>query len=375
MTKVAILALETGDVFYGTSIGCCGTVSGEVVFNTAMTGYQEILTDPSYARQLIVLTYPHIGNTGTNIKDNESEQVFAQGLIIRDAVKTPSSWCCNSTLSDFLVANNTVAISGIDTRSLTRKIRTEGVLRGCVLSADNITDKDINLAIKNAKKCQSLENTDLAKTVSTKKKYYFTNGSYNLLTDKFNAVTNKYKVAVYDYGVKKNILRILVAIGCDVTVFPAQTEVKDLLTIKPDGVFLSNGPGDPKSCDYAIANIKELLKLDIPIFGICLGHQLLALASGADTKKMKFGHHGANHPVQDLSSKKVMITSQNHGFFVDEDTVGNNIEITHRSLFDNSIQGISIVNKKAFGFQGHPEASPGPHDMEYLFNNFKESML
>ncbi len=376
MPKNAILALETGDIFYGNNIAKNGIAVGEVVFNTAITGYQEILSDPSYAQQLITLTYPHIGNTGVNDKDyeNKAKKVFAKGLIIRNLIDNHSNWRANTPLKDFLLHHNIIGITNIDTRALTRILRTKGSLKGCILSANKIDNSAIHMAINKAKEFQGLENSDLAQIVSTKKKYNFQQGSYNIFTNKFNKPSNKFNVAVYDYGVKINILRLLVDLGCDLTVFPAKTPVEDILTIKPDGVFLSNGPGDPKPCNYAIKNIKELLKLDIPIFGICLGHQLLALANNCQTEKMKFGHHGANHPVKELKSNKVLITSQNHGFSVADNNIGTNIEITHRSLFDNSIQGIKITNKKAFGFQGHPEASPGPHDVQYLFNNFKEAL-
>lgn len=374
VAKIAILALETGETFQGIHIGVEGVAVGEIVFNTAMVGYQEILSDPSYAQQIITLTYPHIGNTGVNDNDNEHTEVFAKGLVVRDIVNTPSNWRCNGLLSEFLIKHNIIGISDIDTRALTRIIRTKGSLKCAILSAAKVDKQLIDLAIQKACEFAGLENTDLAKVVSTKEKYNFKQGSYEIFKDSFKDTNCKYKVAVYDYGVKKNILRLLVDAGCELTVFPAQTPVAEVLAIKPDGVFLSNGPGDPQPCDYAIKNIKELLALDIPLFGICLGHQLLALASGAKSEKMKFGHHGANHPVQDLLSKKVMITSQNHGFTIANDSINANIEVTHRSLFDDSIQGIKVVNKKAFSFQGHPEASPGPHDMEYLFNNFKELM-
>ncbi len=375
MSKNAILALETGDVFYGNNIAKQGIAVGEVVFNTSMTGYQEILSDPSYAEQLITLTYPHIGNTGINDNDYESDKVFARGLIVRNLIDNYSNWRANGSLKSFLLQHNVVGITDVDSRALTRMLKDKGSSKGCILSADKIDNSLIDKAITKAREYKGLENTDLAQVVSTKKKYNFQQGSYNIFDNKFNKPSNKFNVAVYDYGVKKSMLRFLVDIGCNLTVFPAKADVKDVLAIKPDGVFLSNGPGDPKPCNYAIANIKKLLALNIPIFGICLGYQLLALAGSCKTEKMKFGHHGANHPVKELKSNKVLITSQNHGFTISDNNINSNIEITHRSLFDNSIQGIKIINKKAFGFQGHPEASPGPNDTQYLFNNFKEMMV
>jgi len=371
LPKNAILALEDGQIFSGKSIGSIGETVGEVVFNTAMTGYQEILTDPSYSKQIVALTYPHIGNTGINIVDEESSGVYAAGLIIRDLPISHSNWRSEMSLEKYLSRNNIVAISNIDTRALTRHLRINGALKGCILAENNINS---NQAIEKAKAFSGLKNMDLAKVVSTTKTYTFSQGSYDLESSDFHKVTTKFKVAVYDYGVKKNILRMLVDRGCELTVFNAESPAEEVLDINPDGIFLSNGPGDPEPCDYAIDNIKKLLEKDLPIFGICLGHQLLSLASGAKTEKMKFGHHGANHPVQDLNSKNVMITSQNHGFTVSEENLPKNVEVTHRSLFDKTIQGVKIKGKSAFSFQGHPEASPGPHDIKMLFDQFINHM-
>ncbi len=371
MPQVALLALEDGQIFKGKSIGASGDTVGEVVFNTSMTGYQEILTDPSYAQQIVALTYPHIGNTGTNQIDEESNKIYASGLIIRDLPFMLSNWRNTMPLDEYLSSNNVVAISDIDTRALTRHLREKGSLKGCIVTGDNIDKAE---AIKKAQSFVGLKNMDLAKVVSTTKQYVFNKGSYSLESNKFSELDAKFKVVVYDYGVKKNILRMLVDRGCDLTVVNAQTPVADVLAMNPDGVFLSNGPGDPEPCDYAIDNIQALLEKNIPMFGICLGHQLLSLASGAKTEKMKFGHHGANHPVQDLDTKQVMITSQNHGFAVSEQDMPESLEVTHRSLFDNSIQGVKVVGKSAFSFQGHPEASPGPHDVSGLFDVFIEGM-
>ena len=371
MPQTAILALEDGSVFWGESIGSIGETVGEVVFNTAMTGYQEILTDPSYNQQIVALTYPHIGNTGINIVDEESSNVYAAGLIIRNLPLAYSNWRSEMSLDNYLSSNNIVAISNIDTRALTRHLRTHGALKGCIMASTKI---DSNKAIKKAKDFSGLKNMDLAKVVSTPKPYSFNQGSFNIQKSTFNKTPTKLKVAVYDYGVKKNILRMLVDRGCELSVFNAQARFEDLLAINPDGVFLSNGPGDPEPCDYAISSINKLLEKDIPIFGICLGHQLLSIASGAKTEKMKFGHHGANHPVQELRSHSVLITSQNHGFSVSEDSLPKAIEVTHRSLFDKTIQGIKIKNKSAYSFQGHPEASPGPHDVSMLFDEFIKQM-
>ena len=368
---LAILALEDGTIFHGKSIGSTGETIGEVVFNTSMTGYQEILTDPSYTQQIVALTYPHIGNTGTNVVDEESSKVYAAGLIIRDLPLLHSNWRNTMPLDEYLQVNNIVAISDIDTRALTRHLRKNGSLKGCIVAGDNINEA---AAIAKAQSFSGLKNVDLAKVVSTSEQYDFSEGSFFLENGEFAKLDAKFKVVVYDYGVKKNILRMLVDRGCDLTVVNAQTPVNDVLAMNPNGVFLSNGPGDPEPCDYAIANIEVLLEKNIPIFGICLGHQLLALASGAKTEKMKFGHHGANHPVQDLDTMKVMITSQNHGFAVAEESMPENLEVTHRSLFDNTIQGVRVKDKKAFSFQGHPEASPGPHDVSGLFDTFIEDM-
>ena len=371
MPKTAILALEDGKYFLGESIGSFGETVGEVVFNTAMTGYQEILTDPSYSHQIVALTYPHIGNTGINIVDQESSGIYASGLIIRDLPLAHSNWRSELSLENYLSSNNIVAISNIDTRALTRHLRINGALKGCILAADKIVPED---AIQKAKDFLGLKNMDLAKVVSTSKTYSFNQGSFDLEKSNFNNNTSKFKVAVYDYGIKKNILRMLADRGCELTVFNAKTSADELLAMKPDGVFLSNGPGDPEPCDYAIKNIQKLLQHEVPIFGICLGHQLLALACGAKTEKMKFGHHGANHPVQELRLYSVLITSQNHGFSVSEDSLPKSIEVTHRSLFDKTIQGIKIKNKSAYSFQGHPEASPGPHDVSMLFDEFIKQM-
>ncbi len=372
LRKPALLALEDGTVFYGESIGIEGETVGEVVFNTAMTGYQEILTDPSYSRQIVTLTYPHIGNVGTNADDAESTAVHAAGLVIRDLPLVASSWRNEVSLDDYLQANKVVAIADIDTRKLTRILREKGAQSGCIVAGDNI---DEAAAIKEAKSFAGLKGMDLAKEVTTDSQYEWKQGSWTLgsgLPEESKDLPRH--VVAYDFGVKSNILRMLVDRGCRLTVVPAQTPAADVLAMKPDGVFLSNGPGDPEPCDYAIKAIQEILPTKIPTFGICLGHQLLALASGAKTMKMKFGHHGANHPVQDLEGKQVMITSQNHGFAVDEDTLPDNLKATHRSLFDQSLQGIERTDVPAFSFQGHPEASPGPRDVAPLFDHFIDLM-
>ncbi|MEZ9596126.1 glutamine-hydrolyzing carbamoyl-phosphate synthase small subunit [Shewanella sp. 10N.261.52.F9] len=369
LTKSALLVLEDGTIFSGTAIGAEGMSVGEVVFNTSMTGYQEILTDPSYSRQMVTLTYPHIGNTGTNEEDTESDSVHACGLIIRDLPLVASNFRNQQSLSDYLIANNVVGIADIDTRKLTRILREKGAQAGCIM----VGDLDEAKALAAAKAFPGLKGMDLAKEVTTKETYSWRSGSWRLvggLPSDTPEAELKYKVVAYDYGVKRNILRMLVDRGCDVTVVPAQTPASEVLAMNPDGVFLSNGPGDPEPCDYAIAAIQEILKTDIPVFGICLGHQLLALASGAKTLKMKFGHHGANHPVSNIEQGNVMITSQNHGFAADEATLPANIKVTHKSLFDGSLQGIHLTDKPAFSFQGHPEASPGPHDAAPLFNHF-----
>ncbi|GBE08589.1 carbamoyl-phosphate synthase small chain [bacterium BMS3Bbin11] len=372
MSVPAILALEDGSLFHGIAVGTIGYSSGEVVFNTSMTGYQEILTDPSYCRQLITLTYPHIGNTGTNNEDFESDRVHAAGLIIRDLPDLYSSWRAEQSLQSFLEAQQVVAIAEIDTRRLTRILREKGAQAGCIAAGDKL---DFDMAIKQAKEFPGLRGMDLAREVTTDALIAWDEGGWDLESGYLPAADRKYHVVAYDFGVKRNILRMLSDRGCRVTVVPATTPASDVLAMKPDGVFLSNGPGDPEPCDYAIASIKEIVATDTPVFGICLGHQLLALASGAQTEKMKFGHHGANHPVQDLASKHVMITSQNHGFAVAEGDLPENLRVTHRSLFDKSIQGIECMDHPAFSFQGHPEASPGPHDVSPLFDRFIENMI
>jgi carbamoyl-phosphate synthase small subunit len=366
------LALEDGSIFQGESIGCDGLTVGEVVFNTAITGYQEILTDPSYCRQIVTLTYPHIGNTGTNSEDEESSQVWASGLVIRNLPLLASSWRSQENLEDYLARNKVVAIADIDTRSLTRVLREKGAQAGCIMAGDIDEQK----AIEQARAFPGLSGMDLAKVVTTRETYQWSEGSWQLGQGfpKSSRDSKRFKVVAYDYGVKRNILRMLVDRGCDVTVVPAQTPVSEVLAMNPDGVFLSNGPGDPEPCDYALSAIATLLEKQIPLFGICLGHQLLGLASGARTIKMKFGHHGANHPVKDLKSNEVMITSQNHGFAVDEKTLPSTVVATHRSLFDGSLQGIRHKDKPAFSFQGHPEASPGPHDVAPLFDQFIDLM-
>lgn len=372
LRKPALLALEDGTVFYGESIGIEGETVGEVVFNTAMTGYQEILTDPSYSRQIVTLTYPHIGNVGTNANDAESTAVHAAGLVIRDLPLIASSWRNEVSLEEYLQTNKVVAIADIDTRKLTRILREKGAQSGCIVAGDNI---DEAAAIKEAKSFAGLKGMDLAKEVTTDAQYEWKQGSWTLdngLPEAKDLPSSDFKhhVVAYDFGVKSNILRMLVDRGCRLTVVPAKTPAADVLAMKPDGVFLSNGPGDPEPCDYAIKAIQEILPTKIPTFGICLGHQLLALASGAKTMKMKFGHHGANHPVQDLDGKQVMITSQNHGFAVDEESLPKNLKATHRSLFDKSLQGVHRTDVPAFSFQGHPEASPGPRDVAPLFDHF-----
>ena len=368
----AILALEDGTVFRGISIGAAGSTVGEVVFNTAMTGYQEILTDPSYSRQLVTLTYPHIGNTGVNNADRESARIMAAGLIIRDLPLAMSNWRSRQTLDSYLRREGISAIAGIDTRKLTRLLRTKGAQNGCIMAGEKVDEAE---ALKQAKAFPGLKGMDLAKVVSTTKSYEWKEASWTLDTDSSPTVNGgRFHVVAYDYGVKHNILRILVDHGCRVTVVPAQTPAKEVLALHPDGVFLANGPGDPEPCDYAIKAIREILTTGIPVFGICLGHQLLGLASGAKTIKMKFGHHGANHPVIDLRSGRVMISSQNHGFAVDEATLPANLRATHRSLFDGTLQGVERTDCEAFSFQGHPEASPGPHDVKPLFERFVRAM-
>ncbi|KHL62810.1 glutamine-hydrolyzing carbamoyl-phosphate synthase small subunit [Xanthomonas euvesicatoria pv. euvesicatoria] len=370
MTQPAILVLEDGTVFEGESVGANGLSVGEVVFNTAMTGYQEVLTDPSYARQMVTLTYPHIGNTGFTDQDDEARKIWAAGLIVRDVPRRPSNWRSQVALPEWLQARGVVAISGIDTRKLTRLLRQKGAQNGALMAGEI----DVEKALEAARKFPGLKGMDLAKVVSTEKTYLWTEGQLDLDANAFVSVPAKYKVVTYDYGVKLNILRMLAELGCDVTVVPARTPVAEVLALQPDGVFLSNGPGDPEPCDYAIAAIKELVAKKVPTFGICLGHQLLALAAGAKTLKMTTGHHGANHPVQDLDGGRVMITSQNHGFAVDESTLPANVRVTHRSLFDGTNQGIALTDAPAFSFQGHPEASPGPRDVGPLFDRFVDLM-
>ncbi|OUS11755.1 carbamoyl phosphate synthase small subunit [Gammaproteobacteria bacterium 53_120_T64] len=378
--RPAILVLADGTVFKGTSIGAEGISSGEVVFNTALTGYQEILTDPSYARQIVTLTYPHIGNVGVNADDEESTAIWAAGLVIRDLPLLVSNFRSEQGLDDYLKERGIVGIADIDTRKLTRLLRSKGAQNGCLMAGD----VDVEQALVAAQKFAGLKGMDLAKEVTVSKPYTWDEGSWQLASAASSTAADtsvntatmspRYKVVAYDFGVKRNILRMLVDRGCDLHVVPAQTPAAAVLAMAPDGVFLSNGPGDPEPCDYAIAAIKELLESGIPLFGICLGHQLLALASGATTLKMKFGHHGANHPVQNLDDKTVLITSQNHGFAVDEQTLPDNLRATHRSLFDDSLQGIHRTDKPAFSFQGHPEASPGPHDAAPLFDYFFDLM-
>jgi carbamoyl-phosphate synthase small subunit len=365
----AILALADGTVFRGHSVGCQGSCSGEVVFNTAMTGYQEILTDPSYCRQIVTLTYPHIGNTGCNDEDFESRANFAAGLVIRDLPIRAESWRLRDSLPDYLNKHGVVAIAGIDTRKLTRILREKGAQAGCIMTVD----VDEAKAVAEARAFPGLAGMDLAKVVSVASPYEWSAGEWSL-TGYQPAAAARFHVVAYDYGVKRNILRLLAARGCRVTVVPAQTGAAEVLGYQPDGVFLSNGPGDPEPCDYAVKAIRQLLERGVPTYGICLGHQLLALASGARTMKMKFGHHGANHPVKDLDTQQVLITSQNHGFAVDPETLPANLRPTHVSLFDGSLQGLARTDVPAFSFQGHPEASPGPHDVAYLFDRFIKLM-
>lgn len=365
--KPAILALEDGSLFEGTSIGIDGLTAGEVVFNTAMTGYQEILTDPSYCQQLITLTYPHIGNTGVNIEDEEATEIHASGLIIRDLPLLESNWRSESNLGDYLNRRNVVAIADIDTRKLTRLLRDKGAQSGAIMSGDGV---DAEAALAAARSFGGLAGADLARVVTTNQQYNWTQSVWSLENGYSEQSDCRYHIVAYDFGIKKNILCMLAARGARVTVVSAKTAAGEVLNMNPDGVFLSNGPGDPEPCDYAIRAIAEILQTDIPVFGICLGHQLLALASGAKTMKMKFGHHGANHPVQDIQTGEVMITSQNHGFAVDENSLPENLRATHRSLFDGSLQAVHRNDKAAFGFQGHPEASPGPHDVAPMFDHF-----
>jgi carbamoyl-phosphate synthase small subunit len=378
----AILALADGTVFLGNSIGAQGATTGEVVFNTAMTGYQEILTDPSYCQQIVTLTYPHIGNYGVNEEDIEADKIHAAGLIIKDLPLLASNFRMTATLTDYLVRGNTVAIANIDTRKLTRHLRTNGAQNGCILglaAGESVTQALIDKAVASAKAAPSMSGLDLAKVVSVKQTYEWTQTEWKLVHVDGKPgygvqITPKFHVVAFDYGVKKNILRMIAQRGARITVVPAQTPAADVLKLRPDGIFLANGPGDPEPCDYAIEATRELIETGIPVFGICLGHQIMALASGARTFKMKFGHHGANHPVKDLDNGRVSITSQNHGFAVDEKTLPANLRPTHISLFDNTLQGLARTDKPAFCFQGHPEASPGPHDIGYLFDRFTALM-
>ncbi|NOG31826.1 glutamine-hydrolyzing carbamoyl-phosphate synthase small subunit [Halomonas sp. TBZ9] len=377
LSKPAILALEDGSIFHGTAIGAEGQTSGEVVFNTAMTGYQEILTDPSYTRQIVTLTYPHIGNTGVNAEDVESGAIAAAGLVIRDLPLLASSFRSEQTLSDYLVSQNVLGIADIDTRRLTRILRDKGAQNGAILAgADAEGDDAVERALAAAKAFPGLKGMDLAKVVSCQSSYEWSEGEWTLGEGYADTTQSErpFHVVAYDYGVKRNILRMLASRGCRLTIVPAQTPAAEVLAMQPDGIFLANGPGDPEPCDYAIKAIQEVLETEVPVFGICLGHQLLALASGAKTIKMSHGHHGANHPVQDLDSGKVMITSQNHGFAADEASLPANLRATHRSLFDGTLQGIERTDRPAFSFQGHPEASPGPRDVAPLFDRFVAMM-
>ncbi len=367
MTQQAVLALEDGSLFYGQSIGAVGDTTGEVVFNTSMTGYQEILTDPSYAKQLVTLTFPHIGNTGCNPADKESGSPMASGLIVRDAPTLYSSWRGKESLFNYLRRHGIVAIAGIDTRRLTRVLREKGAQGGCVMAGKQA---DAEAALAKARAFPGMQGQDLARVVTTSLAYEWSQGSYELDSVDWKVTPQNFHVVAYDFGIKRNILRMLSDRGCRVTVVPATTPAAEVLAMNPDGVFLSNGPGDPEPCAYAIEAIREILQTELPVFGICLGVQLMGLAAGASTIKMKFGHHGANHPVQDLDTKQVLITSQNHGFALDEESLPDHIRATHRSLFDNSLQGIELNGGRAFGFQGHPEASPGPHDVAHLFDRF-----
>jgi carbamoyl-phosphate synthase small subunit len=369
----AVLALADGTIFRGQSIGARGNTTGEVVFNTALTGYQEILTDPSYARQIVTLTYPHVGNTGVTPEDLEASQIYPAGLVVRDLPLLASNWRSNESLGDFLERGKIVAIAGIDTRKLTRILREKGAQSGCIMTGENV---DAGAAVKAAGKFPGLKGMDLAKVVTTKRLFQWNEGSVWQDNGRMPIRSQqRLHVVAYDFGIKRNILRYLSDYGCRMTVVPAQTSAAEVMGLQPDGVFLSNGPGDPEPCDYAIKATREIVETGMPVFGICLGHQILGLASGAKTMKMKFGHHGANHPVQDLDSGRVFITSQNHGFAVDESTLPANVRPTHRSLFDNSLQGLAYKDKPAFSFQGHPEASPGPHDLKPLFERFNHLML
>ena len=372
MSEKAVLALSDGTLFHGRSIGAEGYGVGEVVFNTAITGYQEILSDPSYAQQIVTLTYPHIGNTGINDQDVEARRLFAAGLVVRDASITTSSWRSKGSLPDYLRAQGVVAIADIDTRKLTRILREKGAQNGCIGAGAGLSESN---AVTSAREFPGLKGADLARVVTTDESYTWREGSWNIGEQGFRPMSSKrWQVVAYDFGIKHNILRLLADRGCEVDVLPATVSATTVLKRQPHGVFLSNGPGDPEPCDYAIAAIGEIIASGLPVFGICLGHQLLALACGARTVKMKFGHHGANHPVKDLDSGRVLITSQNHGFAVDEESLPDDLKATHRSLFDGSLQGIRHLVKPAFGFQGHPEASPGPHDIQVLFDHFVDLM-
>ncbi|MGH8192338.1 MAG: glutamine-hydrolyzing carbamoyl-phosphate synthase small subunit [Rhodanobacteraceae bacterium] len=371
MSMPALLALADGTLFHGEAVGAAGETAGEVVFNTSMTGYQEILTDPSYAQQIVTLTVPHVGNTGCNPVDEESSRVHAAGLVVRDVPRCASSWRSTESLPDYLRRQGIVAIAGIDTRRLTRILRDKGAQHGCILAGERI---DADEAIAKARAFPGLDGADLAKVVSLREASPWREGSYELDDQAFRKPAAKFKVVAYDFGVKRNILRLLVGHGCDITVVPAQTSAEKVFAMQPDGVCLTNGPGDPAACDYAIEATRQFLDAKIPLFGICLGHQLMGLALGAKTLKMPFGHHGANHPVKDLDDGRVLITSQNHGFAVDPSTLPSNTRVTHLSLFDGSLQGFALTDRPAFCFQGHPEASPGPHDIDYLFARFAKCM-
>ena len=370
----AVLALENGSLFEGSAIGVAGLSVGEVVFNTSITGYQEILTDPSYSRQIITLTHPHIGNTGVTDEDEEAEKIFASGLIIRDSPRLASNWRQQKSLQEYLMEHGILAIADIDTRKLTRLLRDQGSQDGAIIAGENLNNKEIESALMKAKAFQGLKGMDLAKEVTTRQQYVWLEGSWRLGEGYRQLECDEFHVVAYDFGIKRNILRLLVDRGCRVTVVPAQTTVEEALALQPDGIFLSNGPGDPDPCVYAIKAIREFLETDIPLFGICLGLQLLGLAAGMNTIKMSHGHHGGNHPVKNLDDNTVFITSQNHGFCIDESEIPESVRITHRSLFDNTIQGIHIVDRPAFGFQGHPEASPGPHDAASFFDHFIDLM-
>jgi carbamoyl-phosphate synthase small subunit len=378
MTDTAILALADGTIFRGTSLGVAGQTVGEVVFNTSLTGYQEILTDPSYYKQLVTLTYPHIGNVGVNDDDRESKSIMAQGLIVKDCPVRMSNFRAQQSLPDYLASENVVAIADIDTRALTRILRDKGAQSGAIVAGEALTEEDEQRAVRLAQDFSGLKGLDLAQAVTTDRVYEWTEGTWSLEgghADRSDSDAQRFHVVAYDYGIKHNILRMLADRGCKLTVVPAKTRVEDVLALNPDGVFLSNGPGDPQPCDYAIEAIQVLLEKRVPLFGICLGHQLLALAAGGSSVKMKFGHHGANHPVQNLADRKVMITSQNHGFAVEVDSLPDHVAVTHVSLFDGSLQGIRFKEQPAFSFQGHPEASPGPHDVAPLFDAFIDDMI